>query len=83
MITEINIDDIPNPARKGRSKTVMRDIESFLASDMKCAEICTDGYKSWKSAYCTYKTVIYRMGCAVNVITRNGRLFLIKEDTNA
>ena len=76
MIKEIKIDDIPG--RKIIRDTIIPQIDEFQKSDWPACEVEIGKYKSVDSAKAAWNKAVTACHYAIDVITRQGRLFLIK-----
>ena len=76
MIKEIKIEDIPG--RKIIRDTIIPQIEDFMKSDWNACEVEIGKYKSAASAKSAWNKAIKACHYAIDAVTRQERLFLIK-----
>ncbi len=77
-IKAIEINDIPGRAYKDCK--VQKDIFEFVKSEWPACEVDISGYKNAESARQAYKSSADRLGIAIIPLSRNGRLFLIRDN---
>lgn len=79
MIKKANIADVMVSSVGVRNPAVSNDIKEFLASDMDTAEVDIGRYKNTAAAAGSYNVAARRIG-GVKVMTRRGKLYLVKKD---
>lgn len=77
MIKPVNMQDIPG--RGFKEGKIQADLLQFASSEWPAAEVEAGDYASTASAACAYRKTAERLRVAVTVVTRKGRLFLVKE----
>ena len=71
------------PGRSGyKDCKIQSDIFEFQQSDWPACEVEVEGYKSASTARNAYVTAAERLGVNVSVISRQNRLFLIRNAEN-
>lgn len=78
MIKEISLRDIPGYYKFGK---VQQEVNTFYQSGWPAAEVDTDGYTSTASCFSAFKKATQNLHLdSVSVISRKGRIFLIRSD---
>lgn len=80
MIKKVNQTELP---LRFRSCKVQQDLFEFHDSDWDACEVDISDYKNATTARVAYDTAAKRLGIGVTAITRNNRLFLIRNAENA
>ncbi len=81
MIKKIDPNEFDRVVRKAPYTSVMRDIEEFMQMEDKFCEIDATKYKSVFSAASSYRQTVNRLKINIDVISRGGRVFMIKGET--
>lgn len=76
MIKVCHIDEM-NHATKGK---FAKDVEQFNECGADCAEVLPDG-STTNSMYSSLSANIKRRGYNIRVVRRDGRVFLVRNDT--
>lgn len=76
----ISVTDIPRRGSTSDACIVMDELELFYRSGHEAAEVDVSRFKSVRNAHSAYITAAKKMGLPINVITRCGRMFLVRMD---
>lgn len=78
MLKQIEVSDIPGKSTMKLCK-VQQEVMGFWESGWPAAEVTIEGYKNEKSACAAYRAAIKTCKVGVTAMTRDGRLFLIRD----
>lgn len=83
MFKEIKRSDVPDyvPGKIGRMPGwPMKTLHEFVNSDMDAAVVVEHHHASVKSAYTSMKKVLERKELPVDVVTRQGKIYLLRKE---
>lgn len=75
----INVSDIPGRGKSRDACIVQDEVELFYRSGHEAAEVDVSRFVKVRYAQSAYMTAARKMGLPVTVITRCGRLFLVRK----
>lgn len=78
----ISVNDIPRRGSTRDACIVMDELELFYRSGHEAAEVDVSRFVRVRSAQSAYMTAARKMGLPIKVITRCGRLFLVRMDAS-
>ena len=78
----VRVESIPEPNFKKTKENIFKIMEDFITSDMQYAEVVIeDGeYCRVESARQSLISAVKTYGFAINVMTRDGKLYLAKKE---